>query len=177
MSGCCRYAVWIALFASLANNSAGAAQSAGTPANASQQPSFVAPSTANEKKPKKVWTNDDISTGNEPAPAAAKTAKESPKKTPDGKPDAQYVANTRRQLEKLESQLKDVNQQIADLKAFQSGKPATTSSGYQLNKGYNRVPVDQQITNLEAKKKDIQAKIDDLLDEARKKGVEPGQLR
>lgn len=30
---------------------------------------------------------------------------------------------------------------------------------------------------LQEKKKDLQAQIDALLDEARKKGVEPGQLR
>ena len=99
------------------------------------------------------------------------------KKTDVTKPDAQYVANTRKQLEKLEAQLKDTDQQISDLKDFLAGKPAATSSGYQLGKGYNRVPVDQQVANLEAKKKQIQAKIGDLLDEARKKGVEAGQLR
>jgi hypothetical protein len=46
-----------------------------------------------------------------------------------------------------------------------------------LNKSYNQTPVDQQITALQEKKKQTQAKIDALLDEARKKGVEPGQLR
>jgi hypothetical protein len=37
--------------------------------------------------------------------------------------------------------------------------------------------VDQQITSLQDKKKQMEAKIDALLDEARKKGVEPGDLR
>jgi peptidoglycan hydrolase CwlO-like protein len=37
--------------------------------------------------------------------------------------------------------------------------------------------VDQQITNLQEKKKQLQGKIDALLDEARKKDVQPGDLR
>lgn len=153
--------------------SAGSAQSL----NAAQQQAST-PAALEEKKPKKVWTNEDLSGHHDPAPASSKNAKDSPpKKSTPGQADAQFVANTRKQLAKLESELKDTDQQLSDLKDFLAGKPAATSSGYPLNKGYNRVPVDQQITNLEAKKKEIQGKIDDLFDEARKKGVEPGQLR
>ncbi|MHB8609906.1 MAG: hypothetical protein ACYDCG_16505 [Candidatus Acidiferrales bacterium] len=93
------------------------------------------------------------------------------------KADPQYVSNVRKQLEKLKSQLDDVEKQLADLRDFSGGKSASTSGSYQLNKGYNRVPVDQQITNLEAKKNQLEGKIDALLDEARKKGVRPGDLR
>jgi hypothetical protein len=50
-------------------------------------------------------------------------------------------------------------------------------SGYLLNKGYGRVPVDQQIQTLEKKKKELEGKIEALLDEARKRGVQPGDLR
>jgi hypothetical protein len=39
------------------------------------------------------------------------------------------------------------------------------------------VPVNQQITSLTDKKKQLEGKIDALLDEARKKGVQPGDLR
>ena len=96
---------------------------------------------------------------------------------PESKADAQYIANTRKELAKLQSQLEDTKKQLADLKDFSEGKAPATSSGYEFNKGYNRVPVDQQITNLEAKQKQLQGKIDALLDEARKKGVQPGDLR
>ena len=95
----------------------------------------------------------------------------------NSKADGQYIANTRKELAKLQSQLDDTNKQLADLKEFSDGKAPATSSGYEINKGYNRVPVNQQITNLEAKKKQLQDKIGALLDEARKKGVEPGDLR
>jgi hypothetical protein len=171
---------WMALAAGFAvplchaqTNSAGSTE---TPNASPQQAS--APAPADDKKPKKVWTNEDVGSSHEPAPASPKNSKDSsPKKSPPGEADAQFVANTRKQLAKLASELKDTDQQLSDLKDFLAGKPAATSSGYQLNKGYNRVPVDQQITNLEAKKKEIHGKIDDLLDEARKKGVQPGQLR
>ena len=93
------------------------------------------------------------------------------------KADPQYIANTRKELAKLQSQLEDTDKQLADLKSFSEGKAPATSSGYQLNKGYNRVPVDQQITGLEDKRKQLEDKIDTLLDEARKKGVLPGDLR
>ena len=145
-------------------------------ARAAQQPPPSSPPT-DTKKAKKVWTNDDVSSTPEPPPAAAKNVRDTSKNPDTGRADAPYIANTKKQLEKLESQLRDTEKQLSDLKDFAAGKPAARPSGYQLGKGYNRVPVDQQMASLEDKKKQIQGKIDDLLDEARKKGVEPGQLR
>jgi hypothetical protein len=95
----------------------------------------------------------------------------------DSKADGQYIANTRKELLKLQSQLDDTNKQLADFKDFSEGKAPATSSGYPIHKGYNRVPVDQQITSLEDKRKQLREKIDALVDEARKKGVDPGDLR
>jgi uncharacterized coiled-coil protein SlyX len=96
---------------------------------------------------------------------------------PDSKADGPYIASTRKELQKLRSQLDDLNKQLRDLKDFSAGKAPATSSGYPINKGYNRVPVDQQITSLEEQTKQLRDKIDALADEARKKGVEPGDLR
>jgi hypothetical protein len=76
----------------------------------------------------------------------------------------------------LQSQLDDTKNELKALRDFQEGK-APEPAGYPLGKGYNRVPVDQQIASLEAKQKQLEDKISDLLDEARKKGVLPGQLR
>ncbi len=67
--------------------------------------------------------------------------------------------------------------QLADLRDFSEGKAPATSGSYQIDKGYNRVPVNQQISSLEKKKKQLQDKIDALFDEARKKGAQPGDLR
>lgn len=137
------------------------------------------PSTTDAKKPKKVLTNEDLSnstgkisvvgngqsdSGNKPKAAAPKAA------------TAQYVASVRNQLEKLLKQMVDVDKQIADLKNFKAGEPSTNSSGVQLDRRYEREPIEVQIRALQAKRKDLQAKIDALYDEARKKGVESGEL-
>jgi hypothetical protein len=42
---------------------------------------------------------------------------------------------------------------------------------------YSMEPVPEQIKALEAKKKAVQATMDNLLDTARAAGIEPGQLR
>jgi len=175
-------AIGSALFCSVStaqssSTSASSQSSSGDPAAAGGQQQ-VAPSAqpADAKKTKKVWTNEDVKGITDPVSVVG-DAKNAPKGGSQGKADPQYIANVRKQLEKLQSQLNDTETQIADLKDFMSGKAPTTSSGYELSKGYNRVPVDQQLSSLEDKRKQLKGKIDDLLDEARKKGVEPGQLR
>lgn len=148
-----------------------------SPPPASQTPN---PSvSADAKKPKKVLTNEDLSNstgkisvvgngennpGSKPKAAAPKAA------------NPQYVASVCNQLEKLLKQIVDVDKQITDLKNFKAGEPTTNSSGVQLDKRYEREPVEVQIRALQDKKKDLQAKVDALYDEARKKGVESGEL-
>ena len=145
------------------------------PATSPAQPPD-ATATADPKKTKKVWTNDDVKGLSGPVSVVG-NSKNLGKGGAGAKADGQYIANTRKELRKLQSQMDDTNQQLADLMDFSGGKAPATSSGYQINKGYNREPVDQQITGLQAKRKQLQGKIDALLDEARKKGVEPGDLR
>lgn len=70
-----------------------------------------------------------------------------------------------------------MNKQITDLKNFNAGEPSTRASGVQLDLRYQREPIEVQIRALEDKKKDLESKIDTLYDEARKRGVEPGDLR
>jgi hypothetical protein len=145
------------------------------PATSPAQPPD-ATAAADPKKTKKVWTNDDVKGLSGPVSVVG-NSKNLGKGGAGAKADGQYIANTRKELRKLQSQMDDTNQQLADLMDFSGGKAPATSSGYQINKGYNREPVDQQITGLQAKRKQLQGKIDALLDEARKKGVEPGDLR
>lgn len=127
-------------------------------------------------KPKKVWTNENLS-GASGTVSVVGDPKSKPKTTSSKPADAQYIASTRKQLEKLQSQIADADKQITDLTNFSKGEPSTDAGGIKLNKGYNREPIEVQIHVLQEKKKDLQAQIDALLDEARKKGVEPGQLR
>ena len=144
------------------------------PASQTQNP----PAPADAKKPKKVMTNEDLSNstgkisvvgngqnnpGNKPK-AATKSA------------NPQYVASVRNQIEKLLKQIVDVDKQITDLKNFQAGEPSTNASGVQLDKRYEREPIEVQIRALQDKKKDLQARVDALYDEARKRGVQSGEL-
>ncbi|SRR5216684_77063 len=128
------------------------------------------------KKPKKVWTNEDIprSTG---AVSVVGDAKSKPQLASSKPSNAQYVASVRKQLDKLQGQVADIDKQLVDLKNFSAGEPSTTASGIKLNKKYEREPIEVQIRALQSQKKDLESKIDDLLDEARKKGVDSSQLR
>jgi len=131
---------------------------------------------AEAKKPKKVWTNEDISrsTGavsvvgdrkSKPQTAAAKPA------------NAQYAASVRKQLEKLQGQIADIDKQLVDLKNFSEGEPSTSASGVKLIKNYSREPIEVQMRGLQNQKKDLESKVDALLDEAREKGLESSQIR
>jgi TolA-binding protein len=146
------------------------------PAPAAQSTDSTKP--ADETKPKKVWTNENIS-GASGVVSVVGDAQGSAKarSNPEKPADAQYISTARKQLEKLQSQIDDTRKQIADLKNFSRGAPSSSSSGIELDHRYAREPIEVQIRSLEDKKKDLQAKIDALLDEARKKGIEPGQLR
>jgi hypothetical protein len=163
-----------------AAQSTDSAQQPPPPAAQATPPQATTPAPTTDpsaKKPKKVWTNEDLpeAHGSGPVVRDAKST-EKPKAQNRKGADSSYVANVKTQLEKLRGQIADSDKQIAKLKEFQSGEPVGTSDR-QFHKGYNSEPIDRQIQTLEAKKIETQAKIDALLDEARKKGVEPGQLR
>ena len=142
------------------------------PANPSSSPA----SDSNSKKEKKVWTNENL--GDAKGTVSVLGGKDAAKaKGHPTKPvDTAYVAGAKSKLEKMRSDIASTDKQIAKLKDFNAGEPVGTSER-EIHKAYNMQPVDQQIQRLEEKKKDLQAKIDALLDEARKKGVEPGELR
>jgi hypothetical protein len=133
------------------------------------------PRDSSTKKTKKVWTNEDLDRAHGGSSAAGETTNAGKSKAGNAA-DAGYVANLRKQLEKLQGQMMDADKQIAKLKDFNSGEPVGTNQR-QLHKSYNSEPTSLQIQALETKKIAMQAKIDALLDEARKKGIEPGQLR
>ncbi len=165
-------AMILALFAAFS----AAAQSPDSSAPARPGQSQDSATPAETKKPKKVWTNENLSGANGPVSVVG-DPKNKPK-PPSSKPvNAQYVASVRQQLEKLQGQLADFDKQLVDLKNFSAGEPSTSASGIKLNKSYEREPIEVQIRALKNKKKDLESKVDALLDEARKKGVESSQLR
>lgn len=158
---------------------------ASSAASQSQEPSGAAPGAARAtqdssadatKKPKRVWTNDDIPASKT---AVSSNADSRPKGQAGGAkpPNAGYVASVKKQLDKYQSQIADIDKQLTDLKNFRDGEPSTGASGIKLNTKYQREPIEVQMRALLDQKKDLLAKMDALLDEARKKGVEPGELR
>src|SRR5712671_4231329 len=155
-------AVILALFAAVSV----AAQSQDSSAPPPQTPSQDSATPPEAKKPKKVWTNDDVSHSNG-AVSVVGDPKSKPKPISSKPTNTQYAASVRKQLDK----------QLVDLKNFSAGEPSTSASGIKLNKSYEREPIEVQIRALQDKKKDLESKIDALLDEARKKGVESSELR
>ncbi len=131
---------------------------------------------AEAKKPKKVWTNENLSGANG-AVSVVGDPKNNPKPASSKPANAQYVASVRKQLDKLQGEIADIERQLLDLKNFSEGEPSTSASGVKLNKSYEREPIEVQMRALRDKKKDLESKIDAFLDEARKKGVASSELR
>ena len=172
MPGSLSCAMILTFFAAF--SAAAQSQEGGAPAPQSQ-PQDSAPPTET-KKPKKVWTNENIS-GASGTVSVVGDAKNKPRPELSQPVDAPYVASVRKQLDKLQAQIADIDKQLLDLKNFSEGAPSTSASGMKLNKSYEREPIEVQMRALQAKKKDLESKVDALLDEARKRGVESSQLR
>jgi hypothetical protein len=145
--------------------------------------------TTSEKaktKPKKVWTNDEISNvggdgaisvvgkagGGDTKPSASNFQKT----TTDSSVTDKRAAAYRDRLHELNNQLETVDKKISQLRNFKADN-TSASGGIDMNHRYSRTPVEDQVKELEGKKKQIQAQIDAIEDHARKIGFEPGQLR
>jgi len=170
----------IATFFAASSVAAQSPQSAGSAAAQTSQPQdsatpAEAKTPAETKKPKKVWTNEDIP-GSKGTISVVGDPKTKPQPAPAKPANAQYVESVRKQLEKMQGQIADIDKQLVDLKKFSDREPSTSASGVKLNKAYEREPIEVQMRALQNQKKDLESKIDALLDEARKKGVESSQL-
>jgi hypothetical protein len=153
------------------------------PTPAAAAPAKATPAVVDKKKPKKVWTNDNVSSipggvsvvgeanqGDASAPAQ--------KVTSPGAEDARQkqIAGYRDQIRQMQAQIDAADKRIAQLKNFK-GENSTPSGGININQGYNMVPVEDQVKQLEGKKKQLQGKIEDVENEARKNGIDSGDLR
>lgn len=141
-------------------------------------------STQEVKKPKKVWTEDDISKVGGSISVVGDPPSSSPARS-NSKPNGAGSANAardnqadyyRKELRRLQAQLDAADKKIEDLRNFKA-ENSSASGGIDPHRGYYMTPIPDQIKQLEDKKKQIQGKMDTLTDEARKKGIEPGQLR
>lgn len=162
------------------------AQSGPTGQSSGQQPAAVAPAPrapdqdAAKKKPKKVWTNDNVGdlrspvsvVGNHSGAANRGMNRGMTNFPRDGRTGDSY----RYQLQPLRAELENIDRQIHTLKNFKADN-TSPEGGVRYGGNYNMVPVEQQVKQLEERKKSVQAKIDALKDEARHHGVAPGDIR
>jgi hypothetical protein len=142
-----------------------------------QESQAVDSSSAEQKKTKKVWTNENLKEARADGVSQIGSDQTVPavKKAPV-KPASPQAAAIRKQISTLQAQLANLDKKIAELQSFEKGeKPGDV--GLQLHKGYTTEPIADQIRKLEEKKKLVAAQIDAAVDEARKLGILPGQLR
>jgi uncharacterized coiled-coil protein SlyX len=125
---------------------------------------------------KKVWTNEDLAGTKGGISVVGDKRNQNYHMGSNAPADPATVARIKKNLDKLQTQLEDVNNKLKSYKQFQDGEPVSTGER-DTSKGYNRTPVDQQMNQLVNKTKELESQIGDLLDEARKKGIDPGQLR
>ncbi len=141
-------------------------------------------SAKDKKKPKKVWTEDDISkvggtisvVGDSSSSSPARNSGQSAEGGSDDSAKGNQIDFYRDQLRQLQAQLDATDKKIGDLRNFKADN-TSASGGINPNHGYSMTPIADQIKQLEDKKKQIQDKFDAVMDDARKKGIEPGQLR
>ncbi len=145
-----------------------------TPAAPSSS-STTAPAAA-ATAPKKVWTNENMADTKGPVSVVGDKRNLHYHMGPSPPVDAATVARIKKDLEKLQTQLDDVKNKLKSYKEFQEGE-AVSKGERDITQGYSRTPVDQQMVQLLDKKKQLEGHIGDLIDEARKKGIDPGQLR
>jgi chaperonin cofactor prefoldin len=141
-----------------------------------------------KKKPKKVWTNDEIGSvkGGVSVVGDGASSKTNTPSTGNALPPAPegavgdarqtMVENYRNQMQHYQAQIESIDKRISQLKNFKA-ENTSPSGGININHGYDMVPLEDQVKQLEEKKKQLQAKIDDTENEARKNGIDTGDLR
>jgi len=166
---------------------------AATPSKPAAPRDASANASSEKKKTKKVWTNEDIgSVGGvisvvgvakpsssvdekkKPEPASNSTAEDAHQRQDDAR--QRQIENYRNQMEQIRSQMNSIDDRIAQLKSFKA-ENTSASGGINPNHGYNMVPLEDQVKQLEEKKKHLESKIGDIEVEARKNGIDPGDLR
>jgi len=135
------------------------------------------------EKTKKVWTNDEVGTlqgtvsvvGTEHgADGRTQSTKNVPGTATD--PRRGKIQRYRAAIAELRKKIDDADRRISQMKNFKA-EDSSPSGGINPNGRYIMVPLDEQVKQLEAKKKQLEANIEDLENQARKEGIEPGELR
>jgi chromosome segregation ATPase len=160
-------------------------QTSPAPAAAKAQSLVPAVPAADKKKPKKVWTNDEIKSVKNGVSVVGDTNKNSARHSyvreddeENESPDVhkQRVEECRNQIRELRDRIDAVDKRLSQLKDFKANN-TSASGGIKMHQGYNMVPLTDQVKQLDDAKKQLQAQIEDIETEARKNGIEPGELR
>jgi len=141
---------------------------------------------ADKRKPKKVWTNEELKSvksgvsvvgdANKSTATRHGHARKDDDENDNLSPHQQQVEEYRSQIRELRDRVEAVDKRIAQLKDFKA-ENTSASGGIDLHQKYSMVPVAEQVKQLEDAKKKLQAEIDDVENDARKSGIEPGELR
>src|SRR5215470_14255333 len=129
--------------------------------------SAAASATSRKKKPKKVWTNDEIpktsgvSVVGEPTPEDSSAEKPAASANTKNNFRRQQINQYKSQLSKMQAQIEAIDKRIDQLKNFKA-ENTSPSGEIDITHGYNLVPISDQIKQLEEKKKQLRAKMDDL---------------
>jgi DNA repair exonuclease SbcCD ATPase subunit len=161
-------------------NSSGSQVASDTPKPAAD------PAVQTAKKPKKVWTNDEISTaggpgsisvvGNADPDSKSSSKGNSAKTAPAERGRERQIANYRERLHQLRNELESTEKKISELRNFKADN-TSAAGGINMNRRYSMTPLEDQVKQLEERKKQLQSQIDAVEDQARKNGVEPGDMR
>jgi hypothetical protein len=153
---------------------------------AAPAPAKATTSAPEKKKTKKVWTNDDVSSipgsvsvvGDASKSDSPGSQQKNPAAAGSGTEDVRQkqIDGYKDQIRQLQEQIDATDKSIAQLKNFK-GENNSPSGGINMKQGYNMVPVEDQVKQLEDKKKQMQTKIEDVENEARKNGIDSGDLR
>jgi hypothetical protein len=159
-----------------------------TPPAANQQPASAANGQSSTpagktEKTKKVWTNDELGSLRGTVSVVG-TNRSGERQTQSSQSGAGTAADPRRgkilryraAIAELRKKIDAADQRITQLKNFKAddGSP---NGGINPNRSYNMIPLDEQVKQLEAKKKQLEANIEDMENQAKKEGIEPGELR
>jgi hypothetical protein len=165
-----------------------ASQAPAPTANAAAPKDQASDKDQTKKKPKKVWTNEEMSTvhgkisvvGDPSLSSAYSDSRQwntdSDSRNGSNTEHENVIANYREQLRQLREQQEAIDKKISGFRSFKADN-SSPSGGISTRTRYSMTPAEDEIKQLEDKKKQIQARIDAIEEEARKNGVEPGELR
>ncbi len=136
-----------------------------TKTTAGKDESGVTNPATNKKKPKKVWTDEEISSvGGKISIVGEQNSSNRSYRAPDSprSRESQEATSYRQRLAPLRRQIDDLDREIQEMKNA---------------KGSVRENIESQVQIREDKRKWIQAQINEIEEEARRRGIPPGDLR